>query len=301
MTWSTSQPRAGRPQNGNTQVRSRRTTCSRIRSGIVVARRGLLLVEVDDGLDGDLGAGVGAPGFQLVEQEKPLALLEPAGRTEDRGVAGQAGVEVGVEDDFARGGEVWSRYAGSFLTGYSTTSRVTCWSTTSRVVEVERGLRPREVTERLGPTCVERLLRTEGLLRGGAVGEGLVEVEAVGEVDLGLEPHGPGEVDVLVVDRDVARVDVEVAVLRVRGRVGLGEVVALDGLRDEPVELRGTDLPRHGGDLGVDETRPPPPSAPDSSGWSPRRRPGPARPAPVRRGPAPRVAAGGGAARGRDR
>ena len=31
------------------------------------------------------------------------------------------GVEVGVEDDLTRGGEVGSRYAGSFLTGYSTT------------------------------------------------------------------------------------------------------------------------------------------------------------------------------------
>ena len=40
-----------------------------------------------------------------------------------------------------------------------------------------------------------------------------MEVESVGEVDLGLEPHGAGEVHVLVVDRDVARVDVEVPVV----------------------------------------------------------------------------------------
>ena len=53
-----------------------------------------------------------------------------------------------------------------------------------------------------------------------------MEVESVGEVDLGLEPHGPGEVDVLVVDRHVARVDVEVPVLGIGGRVNAGEVVA---------------------------------------------------------------------------
>ena len=42
----------------------------------------------------------------------------------------------------------------------------------------------------------------------GAVGEGPVEVEGVGDVELGLEPHRAGEVDVVVVDGGVARVDV---------------------------------------------------------------------------------------------
>ncbi|CAB4938160.1 unannotated protein [freshwater metagenome] len=171
---------------------------------------------------------------------------------------------MGVEDDLPGGGEVWSRYAGSFLTGYSTTnrfvgysttSRVTCSSTTSRVVEIERGLRPRQVTQRLRPAGGERLHGPEGLLGGCAVGEGVVEVESVGEVDLGLEPHGPGEVDVLVVDRDVARVDVEVPVHGISGRVRLGEVEPLDGLGDEAVQLRGTDFPRDRGDLRVDEPR----------------------------------------------
>ena len=44
----------------------------------------------------------------------------------------------------------------------------------------------------------------------------------------------------------------EVAVLGVRGRIHDGEVVALEGLGDEPVELRGTDLPGDRSDLGVD-------------------------------------------------
>ena len=87
------------------------------------------------------------------------------------------------------------------------------------------------------------------------MGECPVEVEGVGDVELGLEPHRAGEVDVVVVDRGVARVDVEVPVLRIRGRVDVGEVEALDRLGDEPVQLRGTDLTGDGGDLGVDERR----------------------------------------------
>ena len=89
-----------------------------------------------------------------------------------------------------------------------------------------------------GPAGVERRVGAEGLQRRGAVGEGPVEVEGVGDVELGLEPHRAGEVHVVVVDRGVARVDVEVAVLRIRGRVDVGEVVALDRLGDEPVQLR---------------------------------------------------------------
>ena len=61
--------------------------------------------------------------------------------------------------------------------------------------------------------------------RGGAVGEGAVEVEGVGDVELGLEAHRAGVVHVVGVDRGVARVDVEVAVLRIRGRIESGEVV----------------------------------------------------------------------------
>ncbi len=85
--------------------------------------------------------------------------------------------------------------------------------------------------------------------------DGVVEVEGVGEVELGLDAQGAGEVDVLVVHGDVAGVDVQVAVLGVRGRVGGGEVEALDGLGDEAVELRGSDPSGDGGDLGVDPRR----------------------------------------------
>ena len=45
--------------------------------------------------------------LELVEQQEPLAFLEPSGGTEDRLLpsVGGAGVEVGVEHDLPRGGE----------------------------------------------------------------------------------------------------------------------------------------------------------------------------------------------------
>ena len=92
----------------------------------------------------------------------------------------------------------------------------------------------------------------EGFLRRGAVDEGVVEVEGVGEVEVGLDVQGAGVVDVVLVDRGVAGVDVQVAVLGIRRRVGGGEVEAFDGLGDEPVELRGADASGDRGDLGVD-------------------------------------------------
>jgi hypothetical protein len=62
-------------------------------------------------------------------------------------------------------------------------------------------------------------------------------------------------VDVVLVHCDVSRVDVLPPVLRIGGGVGDREVVALDGLGDESVELRGADPAGDGGDLGVDEPR----------------------------------------------
>ena len=160
--------------------------------------------------------------------------MRPVGpNTVDR--SSRAGVEVGVQDDLAGCGQVCA--------------------VGSRSGEVERGLGPCEVTERLGSPRVEGRGGPERLQSGGAVGDRAVEVEGVGDVDLGLEPHGAGEVDVVVVDRDVTRVDMEVAVLRIRRRLRLGEVEPLDGLGDEPVQLRHTDAPGDRGDLRVDEGR----------------------------------------------
>ena len=118
--------------------------------------------------------------------------------------------------------------------------------------QVQCGLGAGEVAEGLGAAYVEGLGRAECLLQCSAVDEGLVEVEGVGDVEVGLEVQGAGVVHVVAVDRDVPRVDGEVAVLRIRGRVRGSEVEPLDGLRDQPVELGATDPTGHGSDLRVD-------------------------------------------------
>jgi hypothetical protein len=122
-------------------------------------------------------------------------------------------------------------------------------------VEIERGLRAGEVPERLGASHVQRLGRAEGLLDCCVVRDGAVEVEGVGDVEVGLEVQGAGVVHVVGVNGDVARVDVLPSVFGVLRGVGGGEVVPLDGLGEEAVELRLPDPPGHGGDLGVDEPR----------------------------------------------
>ncbi len=93
------------------------------------------------------------------------------------------------------------------------------------------------------------------------MGDGVVEVDGVGEVEEGVEAHQAVVVDVAGVDGDVAgvgaevRVGGEVVVVLAGvgvGLVGGGEVVAADGLGEEAVELRGADLAGDGGDLRVD-------------------------------------------------
>ena len=133
------------------------------------------------GLIGDLGAGVGAPAPDLVEQEQPLAFLEASGGTEDGRLSRR---------------RVASKWA---------------WSTTSRAArqvlvgsvgsgnsgEVEGGLGTGQVAEGLGAAYVEGLGGSEGLLGRGTMGDGAVEVEGIGDVELGLQAQGPGEVHVL--------------------------------------------------------------------------------------------------------
>ena len=180
-------------------------------------------------------------GLDLLEQQEALVFFQASGGPEDRLAVLDGGVEVGVEHDLTRDREVLA---------------ITCGSTASGGGggEVEGGLGAGEVAEGLGPAHVQRLGRSEGFLYGCAVGEGVVEVEGVGEVELGLEPHGPGEVDVVVVHGRMPRVHVQVPVLGIRSRVDLTQLETFDGVGDEAVELRGTDLPRDRGDLDVDVT-----------------------------------------------
>ncbi|CAM3779246.1 hypothetical protein NOZE110980_14880 [Nocardioides zeicaulis] len=128
-------------------------------------------------------------------------------------------------------------------------------------VEIEGGLGAGEVTERSGTPRTQRRRRAECLQCRGTVLDGGVEVVDVGEVELGLHPHQAVVVDVPRVEGDVPGVVVEVLVglevlvVLTRLEVGPGleaEVVPLDRLGDEPVQLRAPDLPRDGGDLGVD-------------------------------------------------
>ena len=137
--------------------------------------------------------------LDLVEQGEALAFLEAAGGTEDGLLVDGGGVEVGVQDDLASSGQVIAVHIG---TG-----------------EIQRGLGAGEVAEGDGASGVEGQAGAEGLLGGGTERERPVEVEGVGEVEVGLDVQGPGVVDVVLVDRDVAGVDVQVAVLGVRGRV----------------------------------------------------------------------------------
>ncbi|CAM3868972.1 hypothetical protein NOZE110980_18590 [Nocardioides zeicaulis] len=210
---------------------------------------GELGVEVEDGSDGDLGAGRSAPALDLVEEREALAVVEPCGGPEDRVFTGGGGVEVDVEHDLPRCRQV--------VTGRGRGGR-------ALGVEVERGLGAGEVTERGGTSGAERGRRAQRFQGRGTVLDGGVEVVGVGEVELGLHAHEAVVVDVSGVEGDVTAVGVEVLVgfevlvVLTRGEVGPGleaEVVPLDRLRDEPVELRSPDLPRDGCDLGVDPPR----------------------------------------------
>ena len=62
-------------------------------------------IDLADGLDLHQALAHGAAMQKALGSEESLAFLEPPGRAEHGGVAGQAGVEVGVEDDLARGGQ----------------------------------------------------------------------------------------------------------------------------------------------------------------------------------------------------
>ena len=167
-------------------------TCSRIRSGISYA-----------GVDSSALRSMTGLMVTLV-RESPHQLLIWSSRTSRwpssiRPVGPNTvcsptvgGVEVGVEDDLAgrRAGRPRSLAPAVAL-----------------VEEVECGLGAGEVAEGLGPADVEGLGGAEGLLLGGVLRERAVEVQGVSDVELGLEAHGAGEVDVLVVHGGVPGVD----------------------------------------------------------------------------------------------
>ncbi len=81
-------------------------------------------------------------------------------------------------------------------------------------------------------------------------GDGGVEVQGVGEVELGLDEGGAVEGDLVVVEGDVPTLGRLLRILQ-----GLVGHEPGDGLGDEPVELGGADPVGEGCDLGVHESR----------------------------------------------
>ena len=234
--------RAGRVHQGNTQVRSRRTTCSRIRSGMAYAGVDSSVVRSMTGL------------MVILVRESPHQSLTWSSRISRWPSSRRpVGPKTVCSPTVVASKWAWSDdLPGDRESVLVLRPRSDLGWNRSRAVWV-RARSPRALARRtsrvsVGPEC---------FLRRGAVDEGVVEVEGVGEVEVGLDVQGAGVVDVVLVDRDVAGVDVQVAVLGIRRRVGGGEVEAFDGLGDEAVELRGADASGDGRHLGVDPARRP--------------------------------------------
>ena len=211
----------------------------------LVARRGLLLVEVDDGLDRDLRARVAAPGPELLRAGE-VAGLPRAARSARR--------------PWCRRTWLASKWA------WRTTSRAAGRSGLDTPARSSPATRPPAESWRSSAVCV----------RAGHPGLGPPCVETT------PPSRGPSEVaapwarawwrsrpsarSTSASRRTVpAKCTSSSWIVTWRGstwrypssgsvgRIHAGEVEPLDRLRDEPVQLRGTDLPRDRGDLGVDE------------------------------------------------
>jgi hypothetical protein len=114
-------------------------------------------------------------------------------------------------------------------------------------VEVEGELAAGEVPDRGGPAHVQRLGGAEVLERLGAGGDGGVEVEGVGQVELAVHGAGAGQRGLVGVEGEVAAVGGLAA-----AAFGLLGHEPADGLLDEPVDLGGADLVRGVRDVVVD-------------------------------------------------
>jgi len=122
-----------------------------------------VLGEVDHRLDGDVGVGAGAPGADLLGGEALAGVLQPR-QVERSAASGDRGLgEVDVEHDLAR----------------PAASRDP-W------LEVECQLAAGEVAGGDRAAYVERLVGSGDLELLGTSREGGVEVEGVGQVELGL-------------------------------------------------------------------------------------------------------------------
>ncbi len=155
-------------------------------------------VEVDDRTDGDPGVGVAAPALDLCEQHQTLALVEVTERVDLEALA-QRGLEVEVQLKGPGRRKVggWGRRVSRRATGG----------------EVEGELVAGEETEGHGASGAERLRGAEGFELGGTGSQRVVEVEGIGEVELGGDLGGAAVADLTA----CAGVDGDVAGLRALG------------------------------------------------------------------------------------
>ena len=156
--------------------------------GDLIALDAQVVVEVDDWFHDHLGVGVGAPGPDLVGGDALVVVLHPGQvQTPARSGAfdGCFG-EVDVEDHLTR----FHRLAGPVVLG-------------AGGVEVEGELVPGELSGGDRAAYVQGVGRPAGFEGFGTTGQGGVEVQGIGEVELALDPAGAGEGDLVMVDVQV--------------------------------------------------------------------------------------------------
>ena len=216
-----------------------------------------VLVEVDHRLHGDLGVGVAAPLPDLLGVHRTPGVLDPAELAHQRRARGDGGVgEVHVHHHLTRLAGATARV----LPGPAAGSRVAASPSSAGIAVTVRGPGPRwsglrsRVSWRRARSPTATARRTSRvsvepeLLQGlGAGGDGGVEVEGVGEVELAV--HGAG-----APQRGLPGVDGEAAAVGGLAAAAFGLLghEPADRLRDEPVELGGADLVRDVGDVEVD-------------------------------------------------
>ena len=233
MVWSVSQRLAGRVHQGKTQVRSRTAVSLGVpvRDHVGVDR--VVGFEVQDRLHDHL-AGRAAPVADLAGGDQLVALLEPGGADAFEGCPG----EVDVEDDLSlRVG--WfrdGRGAPSSTTVNSLRSRASWWRASSPTAAARRTLR--ESSE------------PRSFSWAANAGDGLFEVQGVGQVELAVHGAGAGVGDLLLLDREVPAV-------RLRQPAFLGQLghERRDRLVHQPFQLDGSDPVRHRRDVPVHKRR----------------------------------------------
>ena len=185
-----------------------------------------VLGEVEDRLDGDLRAGLGAPLADLGGGDRATGLLEPgeSAGAEDGGV-----LEVDVQHHLALA--AWARLR--MFPG-----------------ELEGLLGAGQIADSEGAADVEALGGTQEQLVVGVRGDRGLQVQGIGQIDVAVDVD-PAR------DPGVADPDVEVPGPGSREPVGLG-LVGVEpgpGLVDQPVQLGRADPVRHRRNMGVHERR----------------------------------------------